>query len=234
MPKQQKKVTNPESEGLFTVDGKKGTPEVGAIYLVVHSRKGSFQMRVTSVDGEWVKGTITDGRAKAALVDNEADEGEEVTIRASLCKLSRGAKLPDNEWDGKPIPMEKWGRDHASTLLYIESCCTDKGGKAGMDQMRSEPGRPRKGWQGERGLAPGGPPQQRYATRLKGGFEMFGHDDWDCAGDFVEAGLLIWHGTSLQPLFELTPLGWEMATNLRKQRAADTAPVEYRFEAGAL
>ncbi len=217
------------SQGIYTVDGAPGTPEVGATYLVKHRRKGNFQLRITKVDGEWAEGTIVDGTAGALNPVNVKEEGETVTIRATLCTMDRNAVLPENEWDGKPIPMERWGRDHASTLLYVEHVCTDKGGKPGMDQMRTEPGRMRKGWESERGLAPQLNPPSRYPTRLKNDFEMFGHDDWDCTNDFVEAGLLIAHGTSLQPIFQLTDLGWKIAAHLRKQRAGDVAPAEYEF-----
>lgn len=223
-----KKTKKTKPADLFTIDGAKGTPEMGVTYLVEHSRKGTFRLCVTSVRDDWADGFITDGHASAANPDNQRAEGEVVTIRASLCTLMSDKKLPDNEWNGKPLPPEKWGRDHVSTLLYIESVCTDDGGRPHIDRMRSEPGRPRKGWGSSHQMSPP-PPTKRYATRLKDGFELFGHDDWDCAMDFVHAGLLLWEGTSLHPIFQLTDEGWKMAASLRKQKSAGRKTTEYAF-----
>lgn len=217
--------------GLFTVDGGDGTPEVGVTYLVTHSRKGTFRLCVTKVQGEWADGYITDGHASAANPDNARSEGEKVEVRASLCAFASEKKLPDNEWNGKPLPPEKWGRDHVSTLLYIETVCTDDGGKPHVDRMRSEPGRPRKGWDTVRRAFGGWDSISRYPTRLKGGVELFGHDDWDCATDFVHAGLLLWEGTSLHPVFRLTDAGWKMAASLRKQKGERRKATEYEFTA---
>lgn len=54
---------------------------IGQIYEVRNSRKGTFQMRITKVDGEWITGVITDGVASAMMRYNVREEGEEVTVR---------------------------------------------------------------------------------------------------------------------------------------------------------
>ena len=59
-------------------------PEINKTYKVIHSRKGKFTMHVTDIDGEWVSGFITGGRAKY-LADNDRLAGEEITIRQCLC-----------------------------------------------------------------------------------------------------------------------------------------------------
>lgn len=59
-------------------------PEVGKEYEVRHSRKGTFQMRVTEVNGPWAKGLITSGVARAIMRDNVREEGEHVTVRDTL------------------------------------------------------------------------------------------------------------------------------------------------------
>ena len=59
------------------------TPVVGQEYEVRHSRKGTFCMKVTKVEGEWISGTVISGVAKAMMSYNVAKVGESVTIRDS-------------------------------------------------------------------------------------------------------------------------------------------------------
>lgn len=54
---------------------------VGKEYEVRNSRKGTFRMRITKPDGEWITGEITSGVARAVMYHNVRDVGEEVTIR---------------------------------------------------------------------------------------------------------------------------------------------------------
>jgi hypothetical protein len=124
------------------------------------------------------------------------------------------------EWDHKPVPMEQWGKDHWSTLLYIESRAVDGGGQPKMAQMRQWPGRPRRGWEGGGML----PEPAAYPTRLKNGSRLAEHDDWDCVSDMEAAGLVEWHGTGLQPIIKLTSYGWLVAGALRRHRAEKWSP----------
>lgn len=57
---------------------------IGASYDVVHTRKGRFRLRVTSVGDPWVTGVIEKGTAGAMLDYNVREEGEEITIRFSF------------------------------------------------------------------------------------------------------------------------------------------------------
>lgn len=57
---------------------------VGKVYQVKSRRKGNFKMRIDSVSGEWIEGTITDGVAGAMSASNVREEGETVTVRESL------------------------------------------------------------------------------------------------------------------------------------------------------
>ena len=59
--------------------------EIGKIYRVVSTRKGKFEMKITSQDEIWASGIITKGRAKAILEYNEVDTGEQVTVRKEFC-----------------------------------------------------------------------------------------------------------------------------------------------------
>ena len=61
--------------------------EIGKLYKVNHSRKGKFNLRVTSIDGEWVTGIIIDSTAKAMLDYNVRTSGDEITIRISHAKF---------------------------------------------------------------------------------------------------------------------------------------------------
>ncbi len=62
-------------------------PEIGKVYGVRHSRKGTFQMKVTRVSDEWLTGNIIEGVAKALMSYNVRDVGEEITIRDSMTYL---------------------------------------------------------------------------------------------------------------------------------------------------
>ena len=65
-----------------------GNIEVGKTYRVSHSRKGTFDMRMTFVGDEWADGMIVKGRAKAMLPHNERETGEKITVRISFCTFT--------------------------------------------------------------------------------------------------------------------------------------------------
>lgn len=120
--------------------------------------------------------------------------------------------------DGKPVPPKLWGRDHTSTLLYVETRCVDYQGVIGAVHMRSWPGRPLRGDVG--GPVPSAVGGRRgVPTRLADGTELSEHDDWDCVEDMVAAGLIKWEGTGMQPILVLTDKGWRVAHRLRRLRA---------------
>lgn len=109
------------------------------------------------------------------------------------------------------IEPERWGRDHQSVLLYLETRCVDYGGQVRTEQLRCNPTRHAYGggvrW------------SDKYTTRLREGVAAVGHDDWDCIDDLVAAGLVIWGGTGANPVFRLTDDGWREAGRLRRARA---------------
>lgn len=116
------------------------------------------------------------------------------------------------------IEIARWGRDHWSTLLYVEDICTNGSGEPVAERMRQWPGRPVRG----KLLTAMGPPEggnKGYPTRLNDGTEVAEHDDFDCVEDMVDAGLVEWRGTGLRPVFRLTALGWAMASALRQHLA---------------
>ena len=60
---------------------------IGQTYIVNHTRKGKFAMRVTEQDDEWIVGVIVSGTANALIRDNVRGKGEEITVRKSLLTL---------------------------------------------------------------------------------------------------------------------------------------------------
>lgn len=59
--------------------------EIGKSYIVNHARKGRFAGKLVRDEGEFVEILISSGKATAMLKENEADPGEKITIRRSLC-----------------------------------------------------------------------------------------------------------------------------------------------------
>jgi hypothetical protein len=85
------------------------------------------------------------------------------------------------------LSIDQWGKDHWSTLAYIESRCVDHGGVLKNANMRTHVGR--HPLFVARGFGTPGD-GSRYPTIHKGG-EMADHDDWDCLYDMVQAGLIV-------------------------------------------
>ena len=73
-------MTDKKSKSSYVVAGG-GTLEIGKEYEVRHSRKGTFSIKVTALNDEWITGKITKGIAEAIMSYNVAYEGEEITIR---------------------------------------------------------------------------------------------------------------------------------------------------------
>ena len=76
----------------------------------------------------------------------------------------------------QPIPMSDWGKDHWTTLAYVETCVVDQHGYLDSRRMRSA--------------------DERYPTRLAGFSRdpqraVANHSDWDCVQDFIVAGLVM-------------------------------------------
>ena len=131
------------------------------------------------------------------------------------------------------VPREQWGRDHESTMIFVESVVVDYGGalrSPDYERMRCNPdvhpgfatGRQEGSWRDaeERGEEP----SLRYGTRLKGHTSAtphvkVNHDDWSCIEDFEREGLIENLGTGIRPLWKLTEEGWEYAHGLRRARS---------------
>lgn len=81
-----------------------------------------------------------------------------------------------------PIPPAKWGKDHRSTLLYIDTRIVDHHGFLAA-LRRDSP-------MGHLGQDPHMRCGHEYPTRLAEGKELRGHTDYDCLADAVHAGYL--------------------------------------------
>lgn len=117
----------------------------------------------------------------------------------------------------KHIPISKWGKDHWSTLAYLETLAVDSG-KKGLAipvnaRMRTNEIRhPHLLGESFSTTALYG---SKYPTRLKEG-EVEGHDDWDCVDDAIEEGLIEDVGTGLNRAYKFTKLGKEVMAKLRQ------------------
>lgn len=117
------------------------------------------------------------------------------------------------------VPIDKWGKDHWGALLYVEGRIVDYKGILYNLHLRCN-------WRLHRPFAHEGGNAEEYPTRLKGGEELAGHDDWSCLEDAAVAGLVslrfhledgevFGHGTAKA---ELTDFGWEILSQAREWR----------------
>lgn len=116
------------------------------------------------------------------------------------------------------IPIEQWGKDHWSTLSYVETVAVDYQGQLSADRMRcninthpiQEAMRKHRFSSTQRQW------QTSWGTVLKNGTMLPEHDDWDCLSDLYHAGLVL-HPSN--EVVTLTERGWELARELRTWKA---------------
>lgn len=123
------------------------------------------------------------------------------------------------------IPIELWGKDHWSTLAYLEACAVDCHGLVDNRRMRCNPRLHREfAYVNPFGRVVDG---SRYPTRTKAG-DVQPHDDWSCLEDLVAAGLVraYWRLRypersfgGAQTKVELTDLGLTIVAALRAHKA---------------
>lgn len=128
------------------------------------------------------------------------------------------------------IPMGEWGKDHWSTLVYVESRAVDHNGIPDLNHLRCNETR-HPGLKGPMARVCLRSWQPEYGTRLKGFWlhtkpdrtdphrQLPQHDDWDCIDDLEEAGCINLIGTGINPVIRLTDLGWELAGKVRRWKA---------------
>lgn len=121
------------------------------------------------------------------------------------------------------VRREDWGKDHFSTLVYIETRCVDYKGVPFLDHLRCNPARhQRHGGRAARlvGTSARRDEPWKYGSVIRGGVRIPEHDDWDVLDDLVNAGLLEWNGTGENPVFKMTESGWALVQAIRKHKAA--------------
>lgn len=104
------------------------------------------------------------------------------------------------------VPIDKWGRDHWSTLAYLETRIVDHHGKIWEANMRGR--------------------DPKYPTRLNDGTEIEMHSDWDCLHDMWVAGLITMDEDVL--VYGLTDYGWQVAGELRKHIAIERKAATFK------
>lgn len=123
------------------------------------------------------------------------------------------------------IPMERWGKDHWTTLAYLETRAVDGKGKIENKRMRCNARLHRAFCGVFMGRVIDG---SKYPTRLNDGTTVEEHDDWSCLEDMVVAGVLTarFRQVNMQVFgnseaaIKLTPLGASIAAQLRAHKAA--------------
>lgn len=106
-----------------------------------------------------------------------------------------------DETTGLRVTVRDWGKDHWSTLLFVETRVVDHGGIILKNDPHLRGHRPKD--------------LEQYPTRLRGGVNLYGHGDWDCIMDMVAEGVVTQDGAE----FQLTDSGWIMAGRLRRWKA---------------
>lgn len=188
-------------------------------------------VRVCSDGGAWVAldARHTDERVHPFPVDDSRGmhvkaypDGCEAAIESASVDAGNRKTRKSKKWTevakaahdaSVPAPtMATFGKDHWSTFAYIETVVVDHRGEPDKRRMRCIAGR--------HPMQDHGHDASAYTTRLKGGIELHNHDDWDCLEDCEREGLLVNDGTDANPHFTLTPLGQEVAKQLRVHKSA--------------
>lgn len=122
------------------------------------------------------------------------------------------------------IPLEQWGKDHWSTLAYLETVTVDYRGLVDNRRMRCNPRLHRRfAHLNQFGQVVD---SSRYPTTKASDVQQ--HDDWSCLEDLVTAGLVkaYWRVRypersfgGAQAKVELTELGLKITAELRAHKA---------------
>lgn len=136
--------------------------------------------------------------------------------------------MSDDDFRTALVPMDRWGKDHWSTLAYLETVAVDHGGfQVGVDARMKTNRRharvlmacPRPKRSAPATMAQVMAPE--HATRLRDGTVVPQHDDWACVQDFVGEGLFA-DGAEVEPgaVLRLSERGLALAAALRAHKAA--------------
>ena len=203
------------------------TPGGGEQSITINALGTVSRIRIRD-GGAWVTLDERNQNASVHPFDASDPRGRNVLAYAGDCEAATEGRAAGNRAERRankveaakaaddnavPAPtIATFGRDHWSTFAYVETRCVDYEGVPDRRHLRCIHGR-HPGQKHEGGDA------SQYPTRLKNNVDINNHDDWDCIDDLVREGLLESRGTSLYPRFELTPLGREVASQLREHKA---------------
>lgn len=126
------------------------------------------------------------------------------------------------------VPIDKWGKDHWSTLAYIETVMVESAGfQVGFDGrmrqkrrhfriMQEECPRPKRPRRCNQGI----PMSPEQGSRLNDGTSIEGHDDWDCVQDMAVEGLFTVDVDDIQPgvILKFSEKGWDLIHKLREHK----------------
>lgn len=122
---------------------------------------------------------------------------------------------------GTFVPVSRWGKDHWSTLAYIECRIVDHKGVPSRAHMRTDADlHPGLAGHTEHGVLTRTKEDRKYPTRLYDWTQLFDHDDWSCLEDAEEAHFLTSHGTGINPVYALTDRGRKVCAALRAHKGA--------------
>lgn len=138
------------------------------------------------------------------------------------------------------INIENFGKDHWSLFAYIESLCVDSKdaiAQINRSRMRCNPERHplldnNNTWLPTYSTRLKGffdfPDCQNYKLACEAGFQVDGHDDWNCLEDLEEAGLI--EITSMKNrMVMMTDKGLQVSNKMRNFKAKGGSYA--RFEA---
>ena len=139
-----------------------------------------------------------------------------MTTDLAALAASLGHEPTAPEWDlpEAPVSPARFGKDHWSTFAYVETRAVDYKGAVDHDHLRCAAARhpllltaKRRAFAGEH------PGADRYPTRLQEPREEIApHDDYDCMGDLVVAGLLAVEMPHADGDCFIDPWGWTVLT----------------------
>lgn len=140
------------------------------------------------------------------------------------------------------VEVDRFHKDHYSTLAFIETRCVDHDGRIDLRRMRCNGRRHRLcigEWRQKSSAMPGWNDRHSTVIRVDEDTEMVeGHDDWDCVEDMIHAG---WvevkrfepHQTKLfhsSISLQLTEEGTEVINKLREHKRAGGSFSDFQFK----
>ena len=129
--------------------------------------------------------------------------------------------------------MDKWGCDHWSVLVYIESLCVEgMNGYGKPDHRRIQTNENRHP---EFLVADSPRDGSGFGIWLRDGVVLPGpdYDGWDCLEDAEREGLIENVGTGFTPVFKMTVLGNKVVSMLRAHKTNGGSFTTFHYEDSA-